>query len=166
MGARDSRRVLAERGARPGEGARSDRATRYGGDACPLTRVDDWALSRSNLRSAAGGMGEVYRALDTKLNRPVAIKVLPEALASDPERLKRFEQEARAASALDHPNIITIHDITEAEGIHFIVMQYVEGKTLRELLREGPLELEQNTGLCRPDCRRSFTCSRQRDRPS
>ena len=91
----------------------------------------------------AGGMGEVYRALDIKLNRPVAIKVLPEALASDPERLKRFEQEARAASALDHPNIITIHDITEAEGIHFIVMQYVEGKTLRELLKEGPLELNK-----------------------
>ena len=72
----------------------------------------------------------------------VALKVLRDELASGPERLKRFEQEARAASALDHPNIITIHDIAESDGIHYIVMQYVEGETLRELLREGPLPLE------------------------
>jgi serine/threonine protein kinase len=87
----------------------------------------------------AGGMGEVYKARDLKLGRDVAIKVLKEELASDPERLRRFEQEARAASALDHPSIVTIHDISEIDGVHFIVMQYVEGKTLKEMLSEGPL---------------------------
>ncbi len=91
----------------------------------------------------AGGMGEVYRAKDTKLGREVAIKVLRGELASDPERLRRFEQEARAASALDHPNIITIYDISESDGIHYIVMQLVKGKTLRELLDKGPLPTER-----------------------
>ncbi len=84
-----------------------------------------------------GGMGAVYRALDTKLNRTVAIKVLPQEWVSNHERRRRFVQEAQAASALDHPNIVTIHDITEADGRHFIVMQYVKGRTLRELVREG-----------------------------
>ena len=79
----------------------------------------------------AGGMGEVYKAKDLKLGRDVAIKVLREDLASDPERLRRFEQEARAASSLNHPNIVTIHDIGEHEGTRYIAMEYVEGKTLR-----------------------------------
>jgi serine/threonine protein kinase len=85
---------------------------------------------RIEQRLGSGGMGVVYRAKDSKLGRDVAIKVLREELASDPDRLRRFEQEARAASALDHPNIITIYDIAESEGIHYIVMQYMEGKTL------------------------------------
>ena len=84
-------------------------------------------------------MGEVYRAKDHKLGRDVAIKVLREELASDPERLRRFEQEARSASALNHPNIITIHDIGKHEATPYIAMEYVEGKTLREMLAEGPL---------------------------
>jgi serine/threonine-protein kinase len=84
-------------------------------------------------------MGEVYRARDTKLDRDVAIKVLPEELASDRERLRRFEQEARAASALSHPNIITIHDIAEEGSTHYIVMEYVEGKTLREIIGDRAL---------------------------
>ena len=91
----------------------------------------------------SGGMGVVYRAKDTKLDRDVAIKVLRDELASDPDRLRRFEQEARAASALDHPNIITIHDIAESEGIRYIVMQYAEGQTFRELLTDGPLSTEK-----------------------
>ena len=82
----------------------------------------------------AGGMGEVYKAKDLKLGRDVAIKVLREDLASDPERLRRFEQEARAASSLNHPNIVTIYDIGEHEGTRYIAMEYVEGKTLREML--------------------------------
>ena len=85
----------------------------------------------------AGGMGEVYRAHDDKLNRTVALKLLPQDSVSDPDRRRRFLQEAQTASALDHPNIVTIHDIVEADGQHFIVMQYVKGRTLRELIREG-----------------------------
>src|SRR5580765_3596105 len=81
----------------------------------------------------AGGMGEVYRARDTRLSREVAVKVLPEELASDPERLRRFEREARAASALSHPNIVTIFEVAKADQTSFIAMELVEGKTLREL---------------------------------
>jgi serine/threonine protein kinase len=84
-------------------------------------------------------MGKVYRAKDLKLDRDVAIKVLREELATDPERLRRFEQEARSASALNHPNIITIYDIGKHETTPYIAMEYVEGRTLRELLADGPL---------------------------
>ena len=82
----------------------------------------------------AGGMGEVYRATDARLGRDVAIKVLPASTAADPERRQRFEQEARAASALNHPNILTVYDIGEADGTTYIAMELVEGKTLRELV--------------------------------
>ncbi|HWZ84612.1 MAG TPA: protein kinase, partial [Thermoanaerobaculia bacterium] len=85
----------------------------------------------------AGGMGEVYRAKDAKLGREIAIKVLPVANASDPVRRQRFEQEARAASALNHPNILTVYDIGDAEGTLYIAMELVEGKTLRDLLASG-----------------------------
>ncbi len=85
----------------------------------------------------AGGMGEVYRARDTKLGREIAIKVLPAETSSDPERRQRFEQEARSASALNHPNILTIYDIAESDGSLYIAMELVEGKTLRELIASG-----------------------------
>jgi serine/threonine protein kinase len=91
----------------------------------------------------AGGMGELYRARDGRLGRDVAIKVLQQELASDPERLRRFGQEARAASALNHPNIITVYDVGEHDGVLFIAMEYVQGKTLREILGEGPLALRK-----------------------
>jgi len=87
----------------------------------------------------AGGMGEVYRARDSRLNREVAIKLLPAAFARDTERLRRFEQEARATSALNHPNILTIYDIGTHEGTPFIVAELLEGEELRELLDDGPL---------------------------
>jgi serine/threonine protein kinase/sugar lactone lactonase YvrE len=85
-----------------------------------------------------GGMGEVYRAEDTRLRREVAIKVLPDDFAKDASRLRRFEQEARAASALNHPNILTIHEIGEAEGTRYIVTEYVAGETLRQRLACAP----------------------------
>ena len=87
----------------------------------------------------AGGMGEVYRALDPKLQRDVAIKVLPEGLASDPQALARFEREARAVAALSHPHILAIHDFGVADGTAYAVMELLEGETLREKLEGGPL---------------------------
>lgn len=87
----------------------------------------------------AGGMGEVYRARDTRLDRDVAIKVLPISFANHADRLLRFEQEARATSALNHPNILTIYDIGSNEGSPFIVAELLEGEELRQLLNDGPL---------------------------
>ena len=90
----------------------------------------------------AGGMGEVYRARDTKLGREVAIKVLPEKFSKDPNRLARFAREAQTLASLDHPGIATIHDLQEADGTRFLVMQLIEGPTLAERLRSGPLDLD------------------------
>ncbi len=91
----------------------------------------------------AGGMGEVYRARDTRLSRDVAIKVLPPELAGDTVRLARFEKEARTASALSHPNIVTIYEIGQVDGTSFIAMELIEGRTLRELVAAGPLALRR-----------------------
>src|SRR5512137_1430080 len=85
----------------------------------------------------AGGMGEVYKARDTRLGREVAIKVLPAEFAKDPGRLQRFEQEARAAAALNHPNILVLHDLGTREGAPYIVTELLEGETLRQRLRSG-----------------------------
>src|ERR1700730_11220601 len=90
-----------------------------------------------------GGMGEVYRARDTKLSREVAIKVLPAELSSDAHRLERFEKEARTASALNHPNIVTIYEVGLEGATSFIAMELVAGKTLRELLITGPIPLKR-----------------------
>src|SRR5712691_4956161 len=87
----------------------------------------------------AGGMGEVYRAHDSRLNREVAIKLLPADFANDEDRLQRFEQEARATSALNHPNILTVYDIGMHEGAPFIVSELLEGEELRDRLDEGPI---------------------------
>ena len=89
-----------------------------------------------------GGQGTVYKAVDSKLGRTVVIKVLPAELTAKEANLKRFEREARLASALDHPNICTIFDLNEIDGIHFIVMQYIEGRNVRQLVNGRPLSLE------------------------
>jgi serine/threonine protein kinase len=91
----------------------------------------------------AGGMGEVYRALDPKLNREVALKVLPPELASEPERLERFGREARTLAALSHPHIVTVFSVEEAEGLHFLTMQLVEGKTLAKVIPRTGLPLSR-----------------------
>jgi serine/threonine protein kinase len=98
----------------------------------------------------AGGMGEVYEARDTKLKRVVAIKVLPPAVALDQERRDRFQREAEAIAALNHPNIVTIHAIEEADGVPFLVMELVEGKPLRNLIPKGGFPVDQLLALSVP----------------
>jgi eukaryotic-like serine/threonine-protein kinase len=93
----------------------------------------------------AGGMGEVYKARDPRLNRDVAIKVLPATFSADPDRLQRFAQEARAAAALNHPNILAIFDIGEDKGAPYVVSELLEGETLRDRLRSGPLSIRKAT---------------------
>src|SRR5271168_2365145 len=102
-------------------------------------------LGQCEIRSAlgAGGMGEVYRAHDTRLDREVAIKVLPESLTSDPNRLRRFEQEARAAAALNHPNILAVHQMGTHEGAPYLVSELLEGETLREPIKRGRLSVRR-----------------------
>ncbi len=95
----------------------------------------------------AGGMGEVYRARDPRLGRELALKVLPAPLSRDQERLARFEREARAASALSHPNIVTIYEVAAVEGVTYIAMELVLGRTLRELLAEGALPIKRLSAL-------------------
>ena len=95
----------------------------------------------------AGGMGEVYRARDERLSRSVALKVLPGEISADRSRLERFEKEARAASSLNHPNIVTIYDIGSSESVAYIAMELVEGRTLRDLLASGPIALRRLLSL-------------------
>ena len=85
----------------------------------------------------AGGMGEVYRARDPRLKRDIALKVLPETTAADPDRRARFEREAQSIAALSHPNIVTIYSVEEADGVLFLTMEYVEGKPLNDFMREA-----------------------------
>ncbi len=87
-----------------------------------------------------GGMGDVYLAHDTRLGRKVAFKTLPAQFTTEAERVRRFEQEARAASALNHPNIVTIFDIGAVDGVHFMAAEYIEGESLRECLQRGKLK--------------------------
>jgi TolB-like protein/tetratricopeptide (TPR) repeat protein len=94
-------------------------------------------------RIGAGGMGDVYRARDTRLGRSVAIKVLPPGFVDDPERLARFQREARMLAALNHPNIVTIHSFEEADGVHFLTMELVEGRSLNGLIPNGGLPVDR-----------------------
>ena len=90
-----------------------------------------------------GGMGQVYRATDTKLNREVALKVLPDAFASDPDRLARFQREAQVLASLNHPNIAQIHGLEEADGVRALVLELVEGPTLADRIKQGPIPLDE-----------------------
>jgi serine/threonine protein kinase len=107
---------------------------------CPGTKLGAYEIMAP---LGAGGMGEVYRARDTKLGRDVALKMLPAEMARDPERLGRFRREAKALAQLDHPNIVTIHSVEECDGIHFLTMQLVEGLPLDRLIPQGGLPIEQ-----------------------
>jgi len=97
----------------------------------------------------SGGMGEVYLAQDSRLDRQVALKVLPAYFVSDDSRLRRFQREARAASALNHPNILTIHEVGEVDGIHFIATEFIDGQTFRELIAGGDLSIPEVLDLVR-----------------
>ena len=90
-----------------------------------------------------GGMGEVWRAHDTQLNRDVALKILPDAFASDPDRLARFQREAQVLASLNHPNIAAIYGIEEAEGTRALVLELVEGPTLADRIAQGPIPLDE-----------------------
>src|SRR5215472_2373678 len=106
----------------------------------PGTRLDGYEILGP---LGAGGMGEVYRARDTTLKRDVAIKVLPEYWSRDHERLRRFEQEAQATAALNHPNILSIFHVGQYDGSPFIVTELLQGESLRDRLRKGPLRLRE-----------------------
>src|SRR5262249_38799586 len=95
------------------------------------TRIGPYEIRGS---IGAGGMGEVFRARDARLDRDVALKVLPSSFATDAERLQRFEQEARAAAALNHPNILVVHDVGSDNGVPYVVSELLEGQTLRQVL--------------------------------
>src|SRR5262247_2612488 len=91
----------------------------------------------------SGGMGEVYRARDTKLKRDVAIKILPDEFSRDADRVSRFQREAEVLASLNHPNIAAIYDLQEANGSRFLVLELVEGETLAERIQRGPIPVEE-----------------------
>ncbi len=106
----------------------------------PGTRLGPYSVTA---KIGEGGMGEVYQARDTKLDRDVALKVLPEAFTSDPDRLARFEREAKVLASLNHPNIGSIYGLEEAEGVRALVLELVEGPTLADRIKQGPIPVDE-----------------------
>ena len=127
-----------------------------------MTIESESKLGRYEIHSklGEGGMGEVYLAEDTRLHRKVALKILPADLASNKDRMRRFEQEANAAAALNHPNIAHIYEIDEADGVHFIAMEFVDGQTLRhkmhreraDLAKAAEVSATRRRGSCASPC--------------
>ena len=99
-----------------------------------------------------GGMGEVYRARDTKLKREVAIKILPDEFSRDPDRVARFQREAEVLASLNHPNIAAIYDLQEAKGSRFLVLELVEGETLAERIQRGPISIDEALNIAKSIC--------------
>src|SRR5262245_17027261 len=106
----------------------------------PGTRLGPYEISAA---IGAGGMGEVYRARDTRLKRDVALKILPESFATDPERLARFQREAEVLASLNHPNIASIHGLEESNGVRALVMELVDGDTLADQIARGPIPVDE-----------------------
>src|SRR5271156_4296261 len=100
----------------------------------------------------AGGMGEVYRARDAKLGRDVALKVLPEAFARDAERMARFQREAKVLASLNHPNIAIIHGLEDSSPTHALVMELVEGPTLADRIKQGPIPIDEAVRIAKQIC--------------
>src|ERR1700757_909621 len=111
--------------------------------AMPLTSGSKLGPYEIQSQLGAGGMGEVYRALDTRLDRTVAIKILASHLSSSPELKQRMEREARTISSLNHPHVCHLYDLGSHDGTDFLVMEFLEGETLAERLRKGPLPLNE-----------------------
>src|SRR5215510_5500987 len=99
-----------------------------------------------------GGFGEVYRARDTKLKREVAIKILPDEFSRDPERVARFQREAEVLASLNHPEIAAIYDVAEANGSRFLVLELVEGETLADRIRRGPIPIDEALNIAKSIC--------------
>ncbi len=106
----------------------------------PGVRLGSYAVTA---KIGEGGMGQVYQATDTKLNRQVALKILPEAFASDPDRLARFQREAEVLASLNHPNIAAIYGLEEADDTRALVLELVEGPTLADRIAQGPIPVDE-----------------------
>ena len=122
---------------------RNSRASCRSVNPCLLNPAPPLGPYQIDAPLGAGGMGEVYKATDTRLDRTVAIKVLPEHVASDPDLKQRFEREARTVAALNHPHICTLHDVGNQDGVDFLVMEYLDGETVAQRLEKGALPLDQ-----------------------
>ena len=128
----------------------------------PGTTLGPYAVTA---KIGEGGMGEVYQATDTKLNRQVALKILPEAFASDPDRLARFQREAQVLASLNHPNIAAIYGLEESDGTRALVLELVEGPTLADRVSRGPIPRWRSPPDSQADRRGVRGCARVRGHP-